>query len=328
LNTFQPLGAYLVDTSSPMSSLYAYVIPNLTQSDSITVQVPPANNTYIGKSLLMIVEYSGPINVTSEADDLRFKFTGNPVIQTIEPSEILMSGGVHVTVSGSNMDTVQNPVMDITTFVTNATTGYSEPETNYSRTICSLKNSSAITCLVPYGIVPSSFFNSTDLAEKSLQGVFHLASSFHQNRGRRTKRAPISELTDGTGKRFEMYLGIIFDALKTFRNFSNSVPGANIGLVSYGVKISISDPMDFVNNKMEAISIYGNSLSTGCSIQDYTVLISDAACNVTSLTDNELQCEPPKKEPPKSTKPGSCNPDSHPVSVVRTEHFFSKITTC
>jgi hypothetical protein len=92
LDLFEPLGAYLIDTtSSPMPSLYAYVIPNLTLSDSITVRVPPANNTYVDRNLLMIVEYSGPINVTSEADNLRFKYTGNPVIQSIEPSEIFVT---------------------------------------------------------------------------------------------------------------------------------------------------------------------------------------------------------------------------------------------
>ena|SRR6218665_864835 len=126
--------------------------------------------------------------------------------------------------------------------------------------ICSLRNTSVITCLIPQGIVPSSFINDTESVGKSFPGVAHLESLFRHKRGRRTKRAPVANLTDDTGNTFEMYLGFIFDQYPTYNNISKSLPHVTLSFVQPKISFKPGVSMDFVSNKQDIISLYVSHL--------------------------------------------------------------------
>ena len=59
-------------------------------SDSITIISPLANYTYVNSTLRVLLEYSGPVNLTN-ATLLFFTYQGNPVISDINPKDPLVA---------------------------------------------------------------------------------------------------------------------------------------------------------------------------------------------------------------------------------------------
>jgi hypothetical protein len=87
LNNFPVLGAYFIpEDTTRFQVLYGYTRnTNISTSLSnfIIIEAPKApNDSYIGAKFNIIVEYTGPINI---ATNLTYTYTGNPIIQDIQP---------------------------------------------------------------------------------------------------------------------------------------------------------------------------------------------------------------------------------------------------
>jgi hypothetical protein len=63
-------------------TVYKVLRISFSSASSITILTPRANESYVGRSLSVIIDYSGPVVQNAM---LNFTYTGNPTITDIQP---------------------------------------------------------------------------------------------------------------------------------------------------------------------------------------------------------------------------------------------------
>ncbi|KAK2167282.1 hypothetical protein LSH36_30g06009 [Paralvinella palmiformis] len=242
---------------------------------------------------------SGRTNTITIVTEETFMFKEDPIIESIEPLDTFLRGGIRQTVIGQYLDSVFVPTMNITIVYTQNKISTLYPQ---KAEICTVVNSTLMYCPSPAidNLPPDErkfLFddsNKTSRRRRSLQSI---------DSGRwREKR----ELEFGLINRnyFEFYVGFGLDGVKRYHNVSETLP--EYGTIKVFENPSIykwdANGKDLVRTfaayKGETfITIEGKNLLYGCTRDDYRVTIADEICVVDTLYSSQLLCLPPKKRP-------------------------------
>lgn len=329
LDELQPFGVNFTDTTGQHEPLFGYVQTNSIQSTSFVVLTPKANESLVGVQLMLVVIFSGgfPQNLT-----FKFQYVANPGVVDITPRVQLATGGIQLTVMGSNFNAVVTAIMTVDLDIL-----YPDGRiTTQSHTqICSVLNGTAMNCQLPIFDLPLTFFDnnatnqnpagkrrrrqilstSRPTALKLYHSVTKFLGSiysvfFRDDRSdtsqlkkllHRQRRDPAASLNASDGSIANLYLGLKFDDFPKYENISKSLPNITFKLINEGPQFSHTDNEQaqvFDPDKQEPLQIKGRNLTVGCSKNDYNVSVGAGVCNVTALTDNVLTCSPPVETPP------------------------------
>ncbi|XP_060073479.1 plexin-A4-like [Ylistrum balloti] len=175
--------------------------------------------------------------------DQFFDYEENPVIEDVNPKRSIRSGGITITVTGQNLDSVKNPKMVILT------------DQAMFEGDCNPGNSEMFTCLSP--MIDPQIFNIHRRRDLSVPSV----RTFHYGL-RMDNVTDLLNLTKYDEKQFKTF-SIYPDP--TFEPF----PGNKI--------------KSFQKKNNEYLTISGQYLSSGIRQSDVTVKIGRGYCNVTSV---------------------------------------------
>ncbi|XP_037086635.1 plexin-A4-like [Pollicipes pollicipes] len=94
-----------------------------------------------------------------------------------------------------------------------------------------------------------------------------------------------------------LHYGFIMDEVRSVRNISSRSGFGSFQLFPDPVYTPFDDEDGIKYYKSDYLTINGRNLNLACKDTDVTVRIGTEFCNVTSLSQNQLTCKPPKKAP-------------------------------
>ncbi|XP_061706998.1 plexin-B [Cydia pomonella] len=225
--------------------------------NTITVAIDNANRTLMG--------------------DL-YNYTADPTIMEIKPLKSFVSGGRMITVHGTNLNTIQKPLMKL----------YHAKElepVNY--TACVVLNSNQMEC-------PSPAIN------KKYTEILQATAS-------QTSTPQIA-----------MKVGFVMDYVETMHDLEKYFNPPRTHMVFVEDPHVYHFPNKIKSYKGDPLVIEGENLIRASDESDVVVTIGTQPCNVTSLTMQQLLCTPPEIQPMNTDENGVQNTDINlPMVVVK-----------
>ncbi|KAI0234412.1 hypothetical protein LSAT2_015310 [Lamellibrachia satsuma] len=215
-----------------------------------------------------------------------FVYREDPIVERIEPRQSIVSGGIVQTIIGRHMDSVAVPMMNVTLVYRGR--HYEQP-----KSVCTIRNSTAILCPTPDIQLPlevNGLIKKSHITERDRDSV-----ASHDARARREANSINSD-------EMKFYIGLLLDGVPTYRNVSDTLP-------EYGKLDMFNDPkvFEFKDEVLlfrpysphndQHVVIKGERLDLGCSAGDYEVTVGGGDCVVLELRTNQLVCRPPETKP-------------------------------
>lgn len=214
-----------------------------------------------------------------------FNYTQDPTIMEIKPLTSYISGGRMIFVHGTNLDSIQNPEMEVYS--------YGNSKMPINRTTCTVLSSTQMEC-------PSPAVNR----------------QFQEHA--RGKRA-LKKLSSIKAMEAQLILriGFIMDEVKSVRDLEKHFPNLRSQIVYLENPKFFQFPNGVYLFKGETLVIEGENLNTASEEADVIVTVGTRACNVSGLASVQLVCYPPEIQPSDTDENGEKTDTSLPLVVVR-----------
>lgn len=223
-----------------------------------------------------------------------FNYTHDPTIMEIKPLNSFASGGRMITVHGTNLDTIQKPLMEV----------YFESEMlPVNRTVCTVITSTQMECPSPsiaakFGMLRRNNADNLLRSERSVNG--------NTSHGSRHKES-------------EMHLRVAFvmDHVESVRDLDKHFQNLRSRLIYVEDPKFHPFPNSVKSYKGDTLVIEGENLIHASDESDVNVTVGALPCNVTSLASTQLVCTPPEAQPPDTDELGLKTERGLPLVVVR-----------
>lgn len=192
-------------------------------------------------------------------------------------------GGILQTVYGNNFESVYRAIMIVS--IKNINSGEAAYVNETSE--CNIKNNTVMTC-------PSPDF-SQNVLRGEIPGVSRNKRDLHEHRRQRRQTFSLNSPVR------EFYIGFQLDGIDRYRNTSQEL-GPSLGTIQIFSNPEITSwPGDVVFRPYKGekhLSIKGQRMTYGCTIDDYVISIGDGFGMAVELYNNELIFQPPSDPPP------------------------------
>ncbi|XP_043246790.1 plexin-B-like [Amphibalanus amphitrite] len=203
-----------------------------------------------------------------------FAYVDDPVVLDIRPLKSYVSGGRPLTVHGRQFDSIQQPKIIV----------FNETALRpINATVCTVLTPELMEC-------PSPAVPRLSAPAGPEQELLRLGES----RAARMYRSPDTQLPAPPQQ--ELQIGFIMDSVKSVLDMKESFPEVQ-STITY-----VEDPVYFPFAKdVKAFSgdtlvIEGVNLNGASDERDTAVTVGGVPCNVTTLTDTQLVCVPPRRQ--------------------------------
>ncbi len=255
-----------------------------TSNIQISFKTPalPSKYDWINKELQITFIWPAeghPLTNGILESEFTFIYLPDPVIQNFYPRQTIVSGGLELTVTGTNMDSVSNPIMEINVFMAGAIIG-----THYED--CRLGNGTEFYCPTP---------NLNNYTRDSL------------TRGKRTTGSSCNTLPMGDDELYQykianqvihVTINFILDNVAAFNDFNGCLNVFHDPvIISFGGNFDDRKFRPFWPFNDKHISITGEHLLVGLEPWFYIVTIGKEVCDGITVYDTEITCMPPTSEP-------------------------------
>ncbi|KAJ8983308.1 hypothetical protein NQ317_010846 [Molorchus minor] len=215
-----------------------------------------------------------------------FNYTQDPTIMEIKPLNSFVSGGKMIFVHGTNLDSIQNPEMEVYSF--------NEPKVPINRTVCTVLSATQMECPSP-----------------SVNRHFQAFSS----RSRRSLRKPSA--IKMKEPKLILKIGFVMDNVQSVRDLEKHFPNLRYQLLYVEDPKFFKFPNQVKLYKGDTLVIEGENLNSASDEADVVVTIGTKPCNVTSLAMSQLVCSPPEQQPSSTNERGVKTDTNLPLVVVR-----------
>ncbi|XP_045482942.1 plexin-B isoform X2 [Harmonia axyridis] len=217
-----------------------------------------------------------------------FNYTLDPTIMEIKPLTSFASGGRMIFVHGTNLDSIQQPEMEVFS--------YNEPTVPLNKTICTVLSAIQMEC--PSPSVYRQFVESTKVSrfQRSLQKPSAI-------------KMPEAQLV--------LKVGFVMDDVESVRDLDKHFPNIRSQLVYVEDPKFFKFPNDIHLYKGETLVIEGENLNSASEEADVVVTVGDKPCNISGLASVQLVCYPPEQQPSDTDEHGVKTETNLPLVVVR-----------
>ncbi len=256
---------------------------NSATSEQVVFITPalPSRYDWIGKELTITFIWPAeghPLTNGQLESELTFTYLSDPVISEFYPKKTIISGGIELTVVGTNMGSVSKPIVETKVFAAGQIVG-----THYEE--CRLGNSTEFYCPTP----------NLNYTKNSLKKVKRHAGS------------SCNTLPTGDDELYQykianqvihVAINFILDNVAAFHDFNGCLNVFHDPIIkSFGENFDNRKFRPFWPFNDEYISIEGEHLLVGVESWFYVVTIGVDICDGISVNDIEITCRPPTSEP-------------------------------
>jgi len=299
-------GEYLDSATVVLGHIGA--LQTLERSDSrLVVVTPPSNQSGLVLPIRLTVDNFEPVFVTY----FKFSYLPNPEINSIVPTDHLITGGTTLTVTGMNVDSSASPQIHLTRRLTATNSDSVSTTDNFDSSLsCSAVDQSTLVCVVPQLNLSTSFQENTQSCPVAPGAVSSLCAS---------------------GKngvdRADVYIGFQFDGFTLYSNIVTRLAAIKINFYSPPTIDVMSKVIGFIPVEQTSITIKGQNMQRGCRLSDYSAWIGWSRCVSAELTDSSFTCHPPEELPLKNNSDTSCSKEKQ-RNVRLTIGFQSYHVAC
>lgn len=244
-----------------------------TSNSRLICITPKANFPHIIHTLTVIIDNA---NRTLKGD--LFNYTADPTIMEIKPLKSFVSGGRMITVHGTNLHTIQKPLMKLY---------YANEEIPVNHTECKVLSSNQMEC-------PSPAINTKYV--EILQATKSQTST----------------------PQIAMKVSFVMDHVETMQDLKKYFNPPRTHMVFVEDPHVYQFPNRIKSYKGDPLVIEGENLIRASDETDVVVTIGTQPCNVTSLTMQQLLCTPPEVQPSNTDENGMQTTEkSLPLVVVK-----------
>ncbi|CAF4870399.1 unnamed protein product [Pieris macdunnoughi] len=246
-----------------------------TSNSRLICVTPKVNNPLIIHTITVSIDNA---NRTLKGD--LFNYTIDPTIMEIKPLKSFVSGGRMITVHGTNLHTIQKPLIKLY---------YSNEDIPVNSTSCVVLNSNQMECPSP---AINEKYNEILQATKSQTNTPQIA----------------------------MKIGFVMDNVQTMHDLEKyfNPPRTHMVYVDDPHIYQFPNRIKSYKDHHDPLVIEGDSLIKASDESDVVVTIGTQPCNVTSLTMQQLLCTPPEVQPASTDENGfQTNELNLPLVVVK-----------
>ncbi|XP_052779998.1 plexin A3-like isoform X2 [Mya arenaria] len=219
--------------------------------------------------------------------NVNFQYFPDPLIYSIAPLHSFVSGGRRVTVRGTNLHTVQQPMMFATYVDQNGDIRTTEKQ------VCKSQGSSEMTCPSPQ--IP-----------------------------RRHLQVSMTTRTRRSSNHIEVELAFLMDNVAFVRNLTGAGVNARMAYYPDPIVYNFSEPNSIKKFKGEVLIFEGVGINLAAGKYDIEVYIGTKKCNVTNISETQIFCTPPQSQPAGRDEGGN-EDSSYPVVMVKIGNLEFKV---
>lgn len=262
--------------------------------NSLVVTTPRSSHSTLNQPLAILLVLNDGSRL---ATNYTFVYRPDPRFKNIEPTNHLIVGGTEVTVIGSRLDSVGEPLITLTVVITRFNNNVATSSTNTTSESCNMQESNGdggkMLCRMPVVTLPD------DLREQLEKGESGKIDS-------KEGHGVAAYVTSDGRARADIYIGLKLDGLKLYQNISYA--DHNIKM-QFALKPNIfCDDLAFKPDKDKVFTVQGQHLERGSHLVDFDISLGDAVCVPVSLTNDQVQCRPPTDKPNRNTN-DACQQD-------------------